>query len=98
MSSLVSCEIAVLFPTVWEFLSACVWPDGSSRVTGTILLLTESGMVKAAVHDRDAGISTFVSAKSLTGLLTALEEGLGGEGLEWRAKPYEKFQPRRRGS
>lgn len=64
----------------------CQWPDGAKRETGTITLLCDSGMAKAAVNDRDANVSAFLSAESWTGLFKALEEGLSSGRLEWRAK------------
>lgn len=79
-----SCEISVLYPTVMEFLSLQAWEDGTSRLTGTMTLMSDQGTLKAALNDKDAGLSCFVSARSLTGLLEALEKGLGTGSLEWR--------------
>lgn len=62
------------------------WPDGPPRVTGTITLLFEEGMAKAALNDRDAGCSAFVSAKTYTSLFDRIEKGLCEDSLEWRTK------------
>lgn len=80
------CELSLAYPTVFEFLSLEKWPDGNTRVTGTITLLVDSGMVKAAMNDRDAGLSAFVSGRTLTSLLTELEGGLQDGSIEWRRK------------
>lgn len=80
------CEIATLYPTVMEFLRLERWEDGTSRRTGTITLLSDAGMLKAALNDRDADLSSFVAGRSLTALLEALEAGLRDGGLEWRKK------------
>jgi hypothetical protein len=92
--SMTSCPLLAKFPTVGEFLSMSQWPDGSPRETGTITLLFDSGQVKAAVNDRDANVSAFVSAESLTGLFKALEEGLTEGRLIWRAK--KEYTPKKR--
>ena len=72
------------YPTVVEFLSSCQWPDGSSRVTGTVMLLAEDGRWKAWVHDRDAGEGLFISGATPEGLLEQLEAVLSAGNGEWR--------------
>lgn len=85
-ASLELCELAVKWPTMWEFLSLTLWPDGKSRSTGTILFFVEQGRVKANLNDRDAGVSTFVSGTSLSQCLEAVEAGLSDDSLEWRER------------
>lgn len=85
--SLEPCSLSKLYPTVVEFLSSATWEDGTSRETGTITLLTHEGQLKAAVNDRGSSTSAFVSARSLTALLKAIEAGLAQGTLEFRAKP-----------
>jgi len=80
------CSFLKSYPTVAEFLWRSSWEDGASRVTGTITLMAENGQIKAAVHDRDAGCSAFVSAKTFTSLWKVLEKALTEDDLEWRAK------------
>lgn len=89
-----SCPWSGKYPTVVEFLSTSLWPDGAKRETGTITLLCDSGLAKAALNDRDANVSAFLSAESWTALFKALEEGLAGGRLEWRAK--KEYGPRRK--
>jgi hypothetical protein len=72
------------YPDLVSFLCSLAWPGGDSRVTGTVMLMTEHGLWKAWVNDRDATQSAFASADSLPGLLKAVEEGLGGKGMDWR--------------
>ncbi len=86
LASYASCKLAERFPTLWEFLTLSLWPDGTERCTGTMTLMAEGGMVKAALNDRDVSASCFVSGKTFTSLLEAIEKGLDGESLEWRAK------------
>lgn len=82
------------FPTVVEFLSMSLWPDGARRETGTITLLCESGQWKAALNDRDANVSAFVSGETMTALFKAIEEGLTEGRLDWRVK--REFVPRKK--
>lgn len=74
------------WPTILEFLCLAKWPDGSARVTGTITLMAEEDLYKAALNDRDAGVSCFVSGKSPGSLYDAIEKGLVTGSLEWRKK------------
>jgi hypothetical protein len=90
-SSLGECELTTLYPTLAEFLWRAKWEDGASRSTGTITLMVDSGMYKAAVNDRDSELSAFVSGRNLTGLLEAIERGLTEGSLEWRTK--RAFRP-----
>jgi hypothetical protein len=85
-SALPTCKLSERFPTVAEFLTSTAWEDGSSRSTGTITLMRDEGAWKAALHDRDAGLSCFVSGKTFTALLEAMERGLEAGSLEWREK------------
>lgn len=77
-------ELSKRWPHVFEFLSSLAWPDGSSRVTGTVMLLTEAGRWKAWAHDRDSAEGVFVSAGSLEGTLDELEDLLSTGGGDWR--------------
>ena len=88
-SSVPVAETAALFKqlgTLVEFLSLGKWEDGTSRQSGTMTILWEDGLYKAALNDRDASLSTFVSGHTLADLLKAVEEGLATQNLEWREK------------
>jgi hypothetical protein len=71
-------------PTAWEFLTHETWEDGSPRQTGTLMLLSEDGLLKAWVHDREFSRSVWVSGSTLETLLKALEKALAGEATPWR--------------
>lgn len=88
------CGLAMTFPTLFEFLSLSRWPDGSLRSTGTITLIGEGALLKAAVHDRDGSRSAFVSARTLTVLFEEIEEGLVKDNLDWRDKAQESGKRR----
>jgi hypothetical protein len=80
------------YPTLCEFLTLSQWEDGSPRVPGTAVLCPESGAWKLCLRDRDGGNFCFVSGKTPTDLLEAVERGLTGKStLDWRAdRPQRK--------
>jgi len=82
-------------PTLFQFLTDDHWDDGSPREPGTLLLFADGGRFKACLNDRDSGSSVFVSGVSLEAILEALEEGLAGDSLEWRAKKPQGGRGRR---
>jgi hypothetical protein len=73
------------YPTLCEFLGATVWPDGAGRETGSVSLFVEGGAWKAAVNDRDASMSAYVTKTTLEGILDAIEGGLLKDSLDWRS-------------
>lgn len=87
------CDLAEAYPSIWEHLSADAYPDKSPRQTGTVLFLFEAGLFKAAVIDRDASLTAFVSGETIRAVLNAIEAGLDEDRLEWRAS---KARPPRR--
>lgn len=83
------CPVLEPFPAVRSFLFDVRWEDGSPRKTGTITLMVDLGVLKAALNCRDTETSTFVSGQTLFQLLESIEKGLGAGTLEWRRKtPY----------
>lgn len=72
------------YPSLAEWLAVAVWPDGSARETGTIMVFCEEGRWKAWLHDRDAGEGCFCSADTPTGLFAALEAMLSTGKGDWR--------------
>jgi hypothetical protein len=79
-------------PDLVSFLSGLTWPDGSARQSGTIMLMTEVGVWKCWLHDRDAGMGCFVSGKTLDSCLERAEEAVGSSEADWRPdrKPASK--------
>lgn len=72
------------YPAVFEFLYLEKWDDGAARETGTILLFTHDGGLKAALNDRDGSLTAFLSAVGLKDLLGSLNTGLMEGTIEWR--------------
>lgn len=82
--ALEACKLTAKYPGLAEFLSSVAWTAEEARETGTVLICTGDGRWRAWLNDRDGGVTAWVSAGTLTGLLDALEQGLVGGGLEWR--------------
>lgn len=78
------CELAVAHPALWEYISECQWESGQPRVTSTLMLFVEEGLVKLCLHDRAAARSAWVSGRSWTSSLGSLEQVLAGGSVEWR--------------
>jgi len=72
------------YPALVEFLTKLAWEDGSTRSTGTVMLLVEAGLWKCWVHDKDASLGAFVSSGTLEGLLKAVDKGVESGSLDWR--------------
>lgn len=78
------CAIAAAHPALWEHLSECVWESGQPRVTSTLMVFVEDGLVKLCLHDRASARSSWVSGKTLSGALGVLETQLEQHSVEWR--------------
>jgi hypothetical protein len=72
------------WPSICEFLSMSKWPDGTSRATGTVMLLTEAGSWKVWAHDRERGEGLFCSGPTLAEALESLEKCLSDGRGDWR--------------
>lgn len=86
------CRLSERMPQLIEFLSAVRYEDGTARVLPTLTIFIEPGCFKACLNDRDQSLVAFITSGSLTGLLEALEAGIGEDTLEWRspAQGYRK--------
>jgi len=86
--SVASTEWAILWPSLWEFLTAATWDDGSKRRLPTLLLFWEEGLWKSCLSDRDQGRTGWSSGPSPEALMTSLDAQLRDDRVEWRkARP-----------
>lgn len=76
-----------LFPTLWEYLSADAWPDGSERETSTVTMFVEQGMVKVCLSDRANDRSAWSSGETLEEAVLSLEGALAADRTDWRKRP-----------
>jgi len=75
------------WPALCSHLFDLKYEDGAPRQTSTLMLLAEQGVAKACLNDREAERSAWVSGRSFTEALDALEAGLVEDRLDWRARP-----------
>jgi hypothetical protein len=73
------------WPALAEFVSMAVWPDGTARQPGTLMVLTDLGQWKLWLHDRDSNQSSFVSGSTPEVVFARAEKGLVESSLEWRS-------------
>lgn len=77
------------YPTLHDFLTLTGW-GGKGREAGSVTLFAQDGKFKAVVNDKDGGNIAFVSGDSVAGLLEAMDKGLKGGHLDWRANKFKK--------
>ncbi len=88
-----ACRVAQGYPSLWEFVSATVWPDTdppSPRKTGTFTTFIEDGYVKIFLNDRAQGLQHCVTGATLSDALAAADDAVASELTPWRvvqAKP-----------
>lgn len=73
------------YPSITSFLSDGTYDGGQARRLGSITLFVMDGALKCAVNDKDRNVVAFVTAQSVTELLTLIEVGIGKDSLEWKA-------------
>lgn len=72
------------YPALSEYLTTPVWEDGKARITATLLLFVEDGMVKICVNDRANERSLWRAGETVEDALRAIETGLAGGTTGWR--------------
>jgi len=75
------------WPALCSHLFDNKYDDGTPRVTSTLMILAELGVLKVCLNDRDAERSAWVSGRGVDEALDALEVGLVEDRLDWRARP-----------
>jgi len=79
-------QLARTHPTLFEYLTALSYADGTERQPCTLLVFTGDGEWKACLNDRDADAHLWASGKTLGALLATMEERLCDDCPGWRAK------------
>jgi len=83
------------WPLLASHLFDLKYEDGSPRLTSTLMLLGEHGVVKACLNDREEARSAWVSGRTVDETLGALEVGLMADSLDWRARPPGRWEKKR---
>lgn len=79
-------DMEAKWPNLTSFLFDTKYDDGSTRITGTLLLFVQDHTLKVCLNDRDAHRSTFLAVDGPLEALDALELGLLEDTLDWRQK------------
>jgi len=74
------------FPNLYDHLFATTYEDGSGRMTSTMLIFSENGVLKLCLNDRDNGRSVFITATEFLSLFSVIETGLASNSLDWRSR------------
>ena len=77
-------EFAKSYPAVYEYMTASVYPDGTTRKTSTLTLFCEDGQLKVCLSDKDRNAVLFSAGKGLKQALGALEGLLESDATPWR--------------
>jgi hypothetical protein len=77
-------EDAAAFPELVEFLTLEKFADGTSRMTGSLLIFVQDGRLKVMFSDREEDLVAFRSFDSLDGLLVACNQDIKQDLLDWR--------------
>lgn len=72
------------FRHVWDFICESRYDDGTDRLPGTVLLCVGEGRVRLWLHNRDEGLSAWLSGGSVEAVFEAANQALGTATVEWR--------------
>lgn len=84
------CHWATQHPTIFDYLTQEVWPDGSKRTTSTISISFQEGRFLITVRDRALTRVCFHSGTTLTEALLLADAGLESEETVWRKDTWNK--------
>lgn len=80
-------DFQVNYPALWEYLAYGQYPDGSARVTATLLVVYEDGLLKLCLNDRAAERSAWASSDEFYDLFEGMNKALAEGTVVWRRKP-----------
>jgi len=82
------------YPTLAAYLTETKYQDNTPRVTATLLIFCESGVLRVCVNDRDNNRSVFFTSECIESALLAAENALSTNTAEWRIKQgYNRQSP-----
>lgn len=74
------------YPHLTDHLVGTRYEDGSSRVTSTLLIFCDSSVLRVCLNDRDNNRSVFFTGETVEVALTAAENALAENSVEWRSR------------
>jgi len=84
------------WPVLASHLFDATFEDGTPRVTSTLMVLAELGVVKVCLNDREEARSAWVSGRTVDEALEALENGLAADSVDWRARQPGRWDKKRK--
>lgn len=72
-------------PNIFAFLTELKYDDGKPRLTGSISIFTQLGVLKASISDKDAQQVAYIEAPSLMELFALIERAICDGSTEWKA-------------
>lgn len=82
-----------MYPALWEYLT-CQLVDDKGRLTSTLIMSCEDGMVKLCLSDRETNQVLWKSSRTTREAFQALEEALASGNADWRER--KDYTPKRR--
>jgi len=77
------------FPVLFMLMSSKIDDDQKPRLTCTMTIVCEDGVVKCGINERNLSLSLWTSSESLGGCFCALEEALGERPVPWRRSNWK---------
>lgn len=84
------------YPILWSYLTQNRWQDGSPRLTSSLLLFADDGVLKAMLRDREAGLCLWIAGATVSGLFDALEAAVSDAKADWRQDRQSKADSAKR--
>jgi len=81
------------YPTLYEYLTLTQWSPGQARITSTIMVFVDQGVLKCCLNDRDNNRSAFFSSPKFLDLLDLMEAQLSSETVEWKSRSTKPGAP-----
>jgi len=79
------------YPNIFAFLTETVYDDGKPRMTGSISLFTQLGVLKASVSDKDNKRVCYLEASNLMELIQLIDMSICAEDTVWKdQQPYRQ--------
>jgi len=72
------------YPNLSEFLSCTKWENGEVRLTGSMSIFTQLGVLKMCITDKSMNRMTFVEAPTFDELLACADAAICDANTVWR--------------
>lgn len=84
-------DFKATYPQTTDHLAAVRYEDGSPRVTSTLLIFCDTGILRVCLNDRDNNRSVFFTGETVEAALTSMENALAEGTVEWRSRSQSGY-------